>query len=394
MYCLELLVEGYVASSGELLQAARDKTGLDDFGDESFREGFAVLVRALDREARLNARGEAFVYPRIVGHLCQRLQVEDWYRRHPEIDDEPLDAPLFGLGLPRTGSTALSFLLAHDPRIRYLHSWEAAQPCPPPSTVLGDDPRIPPGMTTVAAGSRHHVPADSNGPMECLDLMALDFTSQIFQAYAQIPSYSEWLLEQADFTSTYLYQRRVLKLLQWREPKRQWRLKSPAHALSLTYLDRAFPDARFVMTHRDPTDVLLSVADVYADIVGGFTDHVDLRYLGELNIRQWSVGMDRVVAFRESGANQRFFDIDFRAMTADPITQVRALYAWLGQPVTGEFESGMRSWWAHNAQNREARPASEPSTFGFDFDRVRPLFADYTTHAQTWIEQRDVHKEG
>ena len=111
--------------------------------------------------------------------------------------------------------------------------------------------------------------------MECLDLMALDFKSQMFQAFAQIPSYSEWLLERADFTSTYRYERRVLKLLQWGEPTRPWRLKSPAHVLSLDYLDRVFPDARFVMTHRDPTDVMLSVADVYADIVGGFSDEID-----------------------------------------------------------------------------------------------------------------------
>ena len=72
--------------------------------------------------------------------------------------------------------------------------------------------------------------------------------------------------------------------------------------LSLDYLDAAFPDARFVMTHRDPTDVLLSVADVYADIVGGFSDHVDRRYLGELNVDQWSVGMQRAVKFRRGPA--------------------------------------------------------------------------------------------
>jgi Sulfotransferase family len=127
-------------------------------------------------------------------------------------------------------------------------------------------------------------PPTSTGPMECLDLMALDFKSQIFQAFAQIPTYSEWLAYKADFTSTYTYELRVLKLLQWGEPPRPWRLKSPAHVLSLDSLDRVFPDARFVMTHRDPTDVILSVADVYADIAGGFTEHLDRRYLGELNV--------------------------------------------------------------------------------------------------------------
>jgi hypothetical protein len=200
----------------------------------------------------------------------------------------------------------LSFLLAQDPNVRYVRSWEAAQPCPPPSTVHGADPRIPTiGEQQVVAGSRHHVPQDAHGPMECLDLMALDFKSQIFQAYAQIPSYSAWLVDRADFTSTYRYERRVLKLLAWGESVRPWRLKSPAHVLSLDYLDRVFPEAKFVMTHRDPTDVILSVADVYADIVGGFTDHLDRRYLGELNVQQWSIGMDRVVKFRDGGAEHQ-----------------------------------------------------------------------------------------
>ena len=196
-------------------------------------------------------------------------------------------------------------------------------------------------------------------------------------AFAQIPSYSQWLLERADFTSTYIYERRVLKLLQWGEPTRPWRLKSPAHVISLDYLDRVFPDARFVMTHRDPTDVMLSVADVYADIVGGFSDEVDRRYLGELNVTQWSVGMERTMKFRANSADDRFYDIDFRAMLDDPIGEVRQLYAWLGESVTEQFEDGMRAWWAENAENREPHPKADPLAFGLDLNTIRPLFARY-----------------
>ena len=374
-----------MASPAELMASAVERTGLDDFGDDSFHEGLEILVTALRDEARLNERGEGFIYARILMHLRQRLQVEDWYRRHPEIENVAIEKPLFGLGLPRTGSTALSFLLAQDPNVRYLRSWESSEPCPPPSTVQGDDPRIPPEQRAVMVGSRHHVPTDIHGPMECLDLMALDFKSQIFQAFAQVPTYSDWLVDKADYTSTYSYERRVLKLLQWGEPTRPWRLKTPAHVLALNYLDRAFPDARFVMTHRDPTDVMLSVADVYADIAGSFTDHVDRRYLGELNVKHWSVGMDRAVKFRDGGADDRFFDIDFRAMLADPIGEVRRLYAWLGEPVTDEFEARMRRWWAENAEKREPHTQAEPESFGLDFDAIRPLFAPYVDHSQRWI---------
>jgi hypothetical protein len=133
------------------------------------------------------------------------------------------------------------------------------------------------------------------------------------------------------------------------------------------------------MTHRDPTDVMLSVADVYADIVSGFSDAVDRRYLGELNIKQWSTGIDRALAFRTDGADDRFYDIDFRAMQNDPIGEVRRLYAWLGASVSPEFEDGMRAWWAENAENREPHPKSDPQAFGMDLNTIRPLFATYVS---------------
>lgn len=369
----------------DLVAASVAQTGLDDFGDDSFREGLEILVRSLREEARLNSAGEAYLCGRITGHLAQRLQVEHWYRQHPETDDVPIVSVLFGLGLPRTGSTALSFLLAHDPRIRYLREWESRRPCPPPSTIDGPDLRITPGGEQAGARGKY-VPADANGPTECQDLMALDFKSQIFQAFAQIPSYSAWLLD-TDLTSTYLYERRVLKLLQWGQPPRPWRLKAPTHILFLPYLDRAFPDSRFVMTHRDPTDVMVSVANVYAGLVGAFTDHLDPHYLGQLNVEHWSVGMSRALKFRDGGAGHRFCDIGFRAMQADPVGEVRRLYEWLGEPTTDEFESGMRDWWTANQQNRDPQTHLDPATFGLNLAQVRLLFADYVTRSREWTAE-------
>jgi hypothetical protein len=369
-------------SVNDIKKAATDQTGLSDFGDESFEEGLSILLSSLRDEARLNDRGEAFIYGRITGYLAQRLQVEDWYRRHPEIDDAPILAPLIGLGLPRTGSTALSMLLAQDPGVRYLRRWESSQPCPPPSTVHGDDPRIPADKGQ-KVGTRHHVPTDTHGPMECHELMALSFASHIFQSFAQVPAYSAWLIDKADLHATMAYQRRVMKLLQWGEPARPWRLKCPSHVLWLDAVDAAFPDAKYVMTHRDPTDVILSVADLYADIIGTFTDAIDRRYIGRLNVEHWSLGMDRALEFREH-ASERFYDIDFRAMQADPIGEVAGLYGWLGQPVTDEFTGRMQSWWDEAANQREPSSHADPVEFGIDLDAVRPRFGRYVEHAHQW----------
>ncbi|GAA2430880.1 sulfotransferase [Actinomadura vinacea] len=375
-----------MATVDDVMKAAVTQTGLDDFGDDSFREGLAILLSSLRDEARLNARGEAFLNERMVRYLSQRLHVEDWYRRHPEIDKVPINAPLIGLGLPRTGSTALSLLLAQDPDVRYLRRWESSQPCPPPSTVAGDDPRIPSDQGEIV-GTRRHVPGDMHGPMECLDLMALDFKSHMFVSFAHIPTYTTWLLQEADLTSTFEYQRRVMKLLQWGEPARPWRLKCPAHVLFLDHIDKVFPDARFVMTHRDPTDVMLSITELFADIIGNFTDHIDRPAIGRLNVEQWTLGMDRAMRFRAGGADDRFYDIDFRAMQADPVGEVKGLYGWLGEPVGDEFERRMHSWWTEAAAEREPSRRVDPAAFGIDLDAVRPLFARYTESAGRWTDR-------
>jgi hypothetical protein len=138
------------------------------------------------------------------------------------------------------------------------------------------------------------------------------------------------------------------------------------------------------MTHRDPTDVLASVCDVYADIGGTFSDEVDRDYVGRVNIEQWSLGINRVLSLRAGPANERFYDIDFRAMQADPIGQVRGLYEWLGQPVSGEFEQRMRGWWEANAATREPATHSELSDYGLDDAEVRSSFADYVGRAREW----------
>ncbi len=370
----------------EFMAQAALETQLNNFGDPSFKEGLEILLHAINCEAKLNHPGIGLFEQRILSALKNRLQIEDWYSRHPEIDDEIIVSPLIGISLPRTGSTALSFLLAQDPNARSLRSYESAQPCPPPALVNGIDRRISGQRADQdrPQGAKRHVPTAVTGPAECQELMALDFKSQLFLAFAQIPSYAQWLLT-ADLTSTYAYERRVLKLLQWRSPTTPWRLKAPTHLLYLDHLDKVFPDARFVMTHRDPTDVLLSVIYLFDDYSSKLSDHADPHYTAELNINMWKIGIERALAFRANGNEHRFFDIDFTAMQQQPIAEVTALYQWLDCPVSHEFKTGMQNWWQQNAVNRERNPKPDPSRYQFNADQVRPLFAEYIQKTQQWL---------
>ncbi len=367
-----------------LIDAACERVGCDDLGDDTWREGFDVLVDSLNREAALNELGVGAMTDQIVGYLANRLDVERWYRHHPEIDDEEIVAPLFGLGLPRTGSTALSFLLAKDPARRSLRVWEAATPCPPPETATEEtDPRIAVAQAGIDMtnemfpGFAGMLPTAADGPQECLLLMALDFRSLVFEGMAQVPSYSEWLLA-CDMESAYRYHRRVLKLLQWRCPPTRWWLKTPAHMLSIAALDAVYPDARFVMTHRDVTKVLPSVCALYSTFTAVLSDRADPVAIGAHNRMVWRTALERLIAFRDDGREGRFVDLAFEAVQRDPFEQIAALYVALGDELSATALDEMSAWWVAAAAERGGPGSYDPAAYGLDLADVAREFAFYT----------------
>jgi hypothetical protein len=369
----------------DLMRRACHATGLEDFGEGSFREGLERLIRALDTEARLTKTGAAALDAQIVHFLSQRLQVEDWYRRHPEIDGQEIVAPLVGLGLPRTGSTALGCLLGEDPDVRSLRNWEASAPCPPPQTATEtSDPRIEVARQSLAQRTERFprlqamYPSSATAPTECQGLQAMDFKSHLFQALAQVPSYANWLNTQADLVPTYRYVKRVLKLLQWRCPPRRWRLKNPSHIVFIEAFNQVFPDARFWMTHRDIAAVVPSSADLYYELARAFSDEIDRTYLGRLNADTWELGMRRLIAFRDAGHDHRFFDIHFAALQTDPLPIIQRLYEFLGEELTGEAGARMRKWWAEMRRGKEAGHRYDPADFGLSAAGLRTRFCFYS----------------
>ncbi len=368
----------------QLVDAACERAGAADFGPDTWQEGLDVLVRSLSDEAALNEIGLAVMTDQIVGNLSNRLKIEQCYAKHPEINEQAIVAPLFGLGLPRTGSTALSFLLAQDRARRTLRVWEAADPCPPPETATQDtDPRIAVAQAGVDftndmfTGFAEMLPSAADGPQECLVPMAFDFRSLMFEGMANIPSYNAWLLH-CDMKPAYEYHRRVLKLLQWRCPPNRWWLKSPAHMLSIDALDAVYPDARFVMTHRDVAKVLPSVCALYATLGGVLAEHLDPVALGAHNRDVWRTALERLIEFRDSGTEDRFFDLAFDAVQRDPIGEVTELYAALGDELTDDARQRMTSWWAEASKNRTGPGNYAADEFGLDPASIADEFAFYT----------------
>lgn len=367
----------------QLIETAVLRTESDDFGGDTWREGLDVLVDSVTGESALNELGESVMNDQIVSLLVNRLEVEQWFARHPEIDEQEIVAPLFGLGLPRTGSTALSFLLASDTNRRSLRTWEAGKPCPPPETATEyTDPRIAATQVNIDItnemfpGFEGMLPTAATGPQECILLMALDFRSQVFEGMASIPSYSAWLLS-CDMEPAYRYHRRVLQLLQWHCPPERWWLKTPAHMHSIAALDRIYPDARFVMTHRDVGKVLPSVCALFEALSNVLTDHPDPVAIGTHNEALWCYSLQRLMEFRDNGNEDRFFDVSFQAVQHDPMAAVEQLYAELGDELSADARRRMQDFWAESSKDRSGPHTYRSETFGLDPAAIREQFAFY-----------------
>jgi hypothetical protein len=375
-------------SISQLLEAAKTATSLDNFGVESFREGLERLHGSLTSEARLNAQGEALIEHQIVDLLSRRLEVEHWYDLHPEIDAQEIVAPLIGLGLPRTGSTAMGCLLAEDPAVRSLRSWESSAPCPPPEAATQHtDPRIAEQavrsayINQLSPRFRLMLPMSPTGPTECGQFMGYDFKTQNFQASARIPAYVQWLNHEADLVPTYQYVKRVLKLLQWHCPPNRWRLKNPGHMLFIDALDKVYPDARYWMTHRNIAQVMPSVVDLYQELSRPYSDELDTAWIAAMNLDWTELGLRRVKEFRARGNESRFFDADFLEMQTNPIPLMERLYAFLGEEFTEEARARMIAWQPENPLDKQGRHKADPASLGIDLNALAAQFAFYDHEA-------------
>ena len=371
--------------SAKVLQdRAREQTGFDSFGCPSYQEGLDRLLWSLAHEARFSEFGRAAHEAQIIETLSQRLQIEHWYLQHPEIDDEEIVAPLIGLGLPRTGSTAFASLLGEDTSARSLRTWEVISPVPPPEKATEHtDPRIEQARKVIAQLDsfaprlRTMLPSSPTAPQECHSFMAYDFKSHAFASQAHIPSYMHWLLHEADLVPTYAYLKRTLKLLQWRCPNGRWRLKNPSHILFIAALDKVFPDAMFWMTHRNIASVIPSCADLHYELTQGYTETCDKAFIAQSNTEVWEIGMRRLLAFRNAGNEGRFIDIYFEDFQRDPFPGMERLYAFLGEEFTAETRERMAAWRANTPRGQHGNHTYDIAEFSIDLDRLGKTFEFY-----------------
>lgn len=285
-----------------LIALACERAGSDDFGDEGWRPGLERVADGLVNEARLSPIGVEIAHLDLLRALTNRLGVIAWRKDHPEIAAKPITSPIFIVGQPRTGTTILYDLLAQDPDLRAPLTWEVDAPCPVPQPeTYHIDPRIAQAQASIemseqiVPGFLTFHPMGALVGQECVRITASEFTSMIFSVQYRLPSYSRWLLYDADHTGAYRFHRIFLQHLQ-SGVAGQWLLKSPAHLWQLDKLIAEYPDALIVQTHRDPLNVISSIAALTHHLRRMGSDESNIAECAAQSYEEIVVGLERAMA--------------------------------------------------------------------------------------------------
>lgn len=364
----------------DLIETAKRRCGLDDFGGGDFFEGLSRLLDSCQRESQLNLIGRIVLRADLIRILCSRLFMQRDRQVYPRVVRQKIREPLFIVGLPRSGTTLLHTLLAVDPEHRVPLSWEVMTPSPP--TRDNEKRRIQRAISScncfnwLAPTFRHVHPVGAELPQECVSLMAPTFMSDQFDAMYYVPSYRTWFFRQ-DLRPAYEYHRRFLQHLQVRRDARRWVLKAPTHMFALPALLAVYPDAIFVQTHRAPLDAMASVSSLITILRRVFSDAVDPLTVCREAIDYWSKTLNRFLQERDQLIEHRICDVNYVEIRRDPLAVVRRIYAHFGWSLSHKVEQRMRRALASQPQERYRLHRYDLSQFGVQEAEDAARFAVY-----------------
>ncbi|TFV57459.1 sulfotransferase [Mycobacterium sp. PS03-16] len=378
-----------------LMATAQRKEGVTEWGPLPFEEPLGVLAESYSG-ADLNDIGGHILRSGLVHSLRMRLRAQEWIRRHPEITDEVIAAPVVVVGMMRSGTTLLQRLLAADERFRCAYGWEVVEVAPQLGYDFGggEDPRIAVSEKREAVSRELAPELFSIHPMyareaeEEIVFLSDAFLSHVPESGAHVPAYRAWIDGQ-DFGPAYAHLHRMLQFLQWQKKRAgvtadRWVLKSPAHLGYLDTLRDRFPDLHIVHMHRDPRETIPSGAGLNATLHAMHADRVDRHRVGAEWLERMGWANDRAMATRGRWGDDsaRCTDIEFADAVADPIGQVARVYDAIGLPLTADAEAAMRRWLTDRPRE-PARPPYTAADYGLRDAQIDERFAAYNRRFRT-----------
>ena len=345
-------------SEDYILNAAMNSTGLENWGSNSFLEGMRELLNACNKEAKLHYFGRQFLQKGCIRAVKDRLRLQHAFQKNQEILNTPIEKPVFILGLPRTGTTFLQNLLFQNNHFRHLHYWEQVAIGPQPTQKNLKDNYIINSCESFVDKLKIIAPEffiaheiNPYGPEECNGLMERNFTSIIYFMFRNIPSYINWFLTH-DMTETYRYHKQQLQFSGYHFNQKQWVLKAPVHLFFLKYLFKIYPDARIIHLHRDPLEILPSMASLVVISRQIHSNHVNSEETANQIMGWVNKIIINSIAYRDKTNSNQFLDLAYTDLVEDPMNTLNHIYKWLKLDISKEIQSDTSTWLKNSRRKR------------------------------------------
>jgi len=370
--------------AADIIAQAENRARISD-SERNVRVNLERLVDSLNRNAGLSPDGSELTRRHLTNDTVNRLEGLKWVRDYPEIAAESIAAPVFLMGLPRSGTTYFQYLFDRDPRFRLIRTWESLTPSPPP----GFDHESALGRRAGwAERRRREYPTfegfdalhlyDEGGSDECHAFLEQSFGAAGLQNLFRVPDYFDYMLDELDLVETYRIHKRQLQLLQWRSPMRPWALKYPNHVIAMKEILQVYPDARFVMTHRDPVQTVASISKMTFNLRGVRSGKpVDPMQVGREMMHFVQRHIDRILQFDRTDQCGRVVHVDYYALIDDPVAALRQIHAGLGIDSPDEVIEAVALWRRANPKNARGRNDYTLEQWGLQADAAVERFGDY-----------------
>ncbi|KMO70940.1 hypothetical protein MCHLDSM_05834 [Mycolicibacterium chlorophenolicum] len=370
-------------TSDALHAAARQATGLADFGADDYRERLDIYLGSLAELDDMHAPGRVNFFSQLTQWLTNRLLLTDLLRRHPEIHDIELAPPVVIAGLPRTGTTHLHNMLAAGPTFRTMQYWESVEPFPlPAEDGVEPDPRRARMELAVSMmdlliphfRSMHEMTTDH--VHEEIQLLANDFSTMLMETLAHVPAWRDHYLR-SDQTPHYEYLRTQLQAMQFLRGGRRWLLKSPQHLEQLPVLDRVFPGVVVVCTHRDPVPVVLSMLAMVVYAARMYSAAPPVETIAAAWVDRLGLMLAALIRDRDLIGSERSVDIRFDDFMTDQIGTAERVYELADEPMTDQVRAAIDTYLIAHRRNRFGRVVTSCATFGLEQQDLQRRFRPY-----------------
>ncbi|WP_317930798.1 sulfotransferase [Halioxenophilus sp. WMMB6] len=365
--------------------------------DNEMLARFQSLYGEVFANGPLHAMGRLGLQNRAVDGIADVSRMEYIHATYPEVGERPIERPLIVAGMPRSGTTHLLKLLSSDPFFHTLYRWQTYRSFPSKAMLEGreTDDRRETGaakdaiLDVTLPHFRSLFDVEASDATEEIEVMAKACFGVTPSFQGDVPEYDR-MFYSTDQTPAYRFLYRFLQAMQWCEKtplESRWLLKSPQHLGALTAVNRVFPDACLVFTHRDPASVFTSLVTMIGYVIRATYSSATKQQIIDKTLRMQHGFLRGLVndIDKISGPVEHIYFDQFMKNKQEAVARI---YRAAGMEFNSDVERRVTEQAQAHTRDRRGKVVYDlQADFGLSRDEIRKEFAYYIDRFPVAIEE-------